>query len=49
MTAPTPTPLDLLLPYQRKWVDDPARFKIGCMARQTARTSPPPPKSSATA
>ena len=37
MTAPTPTPLDLLLPYQRKWVDDPARFKIGCMARQTGK------------
>jgi phage FluMu gp28-like protein len=26
-----------LLPYQRKWVDDEARFKIGLWARQTGK------------
>lgn len=32
-----PPPRDLLLPYQRRWADDEARFKIGCMARQTGK------------
>ena len=31
------SPLSLLLPYQRRWVDDPARFKAGCWARQTGK------------
>lgn len=31
------TPLDMLLPYQRRWVDDEARLKIGLMARQTGK------------
>jgi hypothetical protein len=41
-TAPTKTvtvsPLDLLLPYQTRWVEDPARFKIGVQARQTGKS-----------
>lgn len=32
------TPLDLLLPYQRRWVDDLARFKIGCWSRQVGKS-----------
>lgn len=28
----------ILLPYQRRWVDDPSRFKIGMFARQTGKT-----------
>jgi len=32
------SPLELLLPYQRAWVDDPARFKIGLWARQTGKS-----------
>lgn len=28
----------ILLPYQRRWVDDPARFKIGMFARQSGKT-----------
>jgi hypothetical protein len=28
----------ILLPYQRRWVDDKARFKIGMFARQTGKT-----------
>lgn len=32
------TPLDILLPYQRAWVDDDARFKIGLWARQTGKS-----------
>jgi phage FluMu gp28-like protein len=32
------TPLDILLPYQRDWVDDPARFKIGMWSRQTGKS-----------
>ena len=32
------SPLDLLLPYQRRWVDDPARFKIGVQSRQTGKS-----------
>lgn len=31
------SPLDLLLPYQRRWVDDASRFKIGCMSRQVGK------------
>lgn len=31
------SPLDILLPYQRAWVDDASRFKLGCMARQTGK------------
>jgi phage FluMu gp28-like protein len=31
-------PKSLLLPYQRKWVDDPARFKIGCWSRQVGKS-----------
>ncbi|MCX8156164.1 MAG: terminase family protein [Verrucomicrobiae bacterium] len=32
------SPLELLLPYQRAWVEDGARFKIGCWARQTGKS-----------
>lgn len=32
------SPLDLLLPYQRAWVDDASRFKIGCWSRQTGKS-----------
>lgn len=31
------SPRDLLLPYQRLWADDPARFKMGLMARQVGK------------
>ena len=31
------SPLDLLLPYQRRWVNDKARWKIGLMARQVGK------------
>ena len=31
------TPLDLLLPYQRRWFDDAARFKAGIWSRQTGK------------
>lgn len=31
-------PLDILLPYQRRWVNDRARFKIGCQARQIGKS-----------
>ena len=31
------TPGDLLLPYQRRWVDDRARWKFGLMARQVGK------------
>lgn len=31
-------PLKYLLPYQRRWVADTARFKIGCWARQTGKS-----------
>ena len=34
----TVTPLDLLLPYQSRWVNDQARFKIGVQARQTGKS-----------
>ena len=32
------SPLDLLLPYERKWVDDDSRFKIALQARQTGKS-----------
>jgi phage FluMu gp28-like protein len=32
------SPLDGLLPYQRKWINDEHRFKIGLMARQTGKS-----------
>jgi phage FluMu gp28-like protein len=32
------SPLDGLLPYQRAWIDDGHRFKIGLMARQTGKS-----------
>lgn len=32
------SPLDILLPYQRKWVDDDSRFKIGMWSRQTGKS-----------
>lgn len=32
------SPLGLLLPYQRDWVADPARFKFGLWARQTGKS-----------
>jgi phage FluMu gp28-like protein len=31
------TPLDLLFPYQLRWVQDGARFKLGCWSRQTGK------------
>jgi phage FluMu gp28-like protein len=36
--AKTFSPKSLLLPYQRRWVDDASRFKIGCMSRQTGKS-----------
>lgn len=38
--APRPvfSPKSLLLPYQRRWVDDSSRFKIGVMSRQTGKS-----------
>jgi phage FluMu gp28-like protein len=32
------SPLDLLLPYQSRWVSDTSRFKIGVQARQTGKS-----------
>jgi len=32
------SPKDILLPYQRRWVDDMARFKIGVWSRQTGKS-----------
>lgn len=32
------SPKDMLLPYQRKFADDPARFKIGVFSRQTGKS-----------
>jgi phage FluMu gp28-like protein len=32
------SPLDSLLSYQRQWINDAARFKIGLMARQTGKS-----------
>jgi phage FluMu gp28-like protein len=37
-TGTTVSPLDLLLPYQKRWVNDLSRFKIGCQARQTGKS-----------
>lgn len=37
MTVAIANPKDLLFPYQRKWVNDQSRFKIGCWARQTGK------------
>jgi phage FluMu gp28-like protein len=31
------SPRELLLPYQRRWADDAARWKIGCMSRQVGK------------
>lgn len=31
------SPLDILLPYQRRWVDDATRFKLGVMSRQVGK------------
>jgi phage FluMu gp28-like protein len=31
-------PRDVLLEYQLRWADDPSRFKIGLMARQTGKS-----------
>jgi phage FluMu gp28-like protein len=36
-SAAITSPRDLLLPYQRKWADDDARWKIGCMSRQVGK------------
>lgn len=38
MSGATISPLDLLLPYQAKWVNDRARFKIGVQSRQTGKS-----------
>lgn len=38
VSAPVPSPLSTLLPYGRRWLDDGARFKIGCWARQTGKS-----------
>jgi phage FluMu gp28-like protein len=35
---PVLSPVDLLLPYQRKWFDDRARFKMGMWSRQTGKS-----------
>src|SRR6516165_9667048 len=32
------SPLDLLLPFQSKWISDKSRFKIGVQARQTGKS-----------
>lgn len=37
MSAP-PTPVVNFLPYQRRWMKDDARFKIGMFSRQTGKT-----------
>lgn len=37
MSSLITTPLDLLLPYQARWVADESRFKAGIMARQTGK------------
>ena len=38
VNLPMKTPLDILLPYQRDFVDDSARFKIGMWSRQTGKS-----------
>jgi phage FluMu gp28-like protein len=35
--AKTPSPRDIMLPYQKRWADDESRFKIGCMSRQVGK------------
>lgn len=37
-SVPSTSPLSILLPYQRKWAADDARFKIGLWARQTGKS-----------
>lgn len=37
-TKKSVSPLDLLLPYQATWVNDPSRFKIGVQSRQTGKS-----------
>jgi phage FluMu gp28-like protein len=37
MARSVQSPLDLLLPYQRRWYDDKARFKCGLWSRQTGK------------
>lgn len=37
MSSLITSPLDLLLPYQREWVDDESRFKMGIWSRQTGK------------
>ncbi len=32
------SPISLLLPYQRRWVNDLAKFKIGVLSRQTGKS-----------
>lgn len=32
------SPKDIMLPYQRNWVDDESRFKIGAWSRQTGKS-----------
>ena len=29
---------EILMPYQKKWVEDKARFKIGLWSRQTGKS-----------
>lgn len=38
ISTPAASPYSVLLPYQRRWVDDDARFKIGLLARQTGKS-----------
>lgn len=37
-TASKNSPITLLLPYQRRWVNDAAKFKIGVQSRQTGKS-----------
>lgn len=30
--------MPILYPYQRRWLDDKSRFKVGMFARQTGKT-----------
>jgi len=38
MTSTTPILNEILLPWQRRWVDDTSRFKIGMWSRQTGKS-----------
>jgi phage FluMu gp28-like protein len=38
VNASSVSPLDLLLPYQARWVSDAAKFKIGVQSRQTGKS-----------